>query len=142
MKIRNLVAIAAIVGLSSVDVHAGNDARDLVRDAAIRNGVPVDLALRVAKVETGVRCNVVGSRGERGPLQILPATAREFGFRNIRSASCSRQTDAGMAHLAACYRGSGGNWRRAAACHNQGISVIHGRRISESARRYAQNVLN
>jgi hypothetical protein len=109
------------------------DAKPLVVSSAKRHGVPVEFALRVAKVESGVQC------GEKGPLQILPSTARALGYKNIRAASCATQTDAGMKHLALCWKKTRNLWR-AAACHNQGISVAYGRKVSKAAARYANKV--
>lgn len=118
----------------------GNDATHLVEASARKYGVPVEFALQVSYHETRTQCYIVGSSGERGPLQILPSTANAMGFKNIRKASCAQQTDAGMAHLAKCYKGMGGNRWFAAACHNQGISAIAGR-IKAKARRYANAVM-
>ena len=133
-----LIAAALIITFVAADAHA--DAKLLVINSAKRHGVPADFALRVAKVESGVRCGHVGSSGERGPLQILPSTARSLGYKNIRTASCATQTDAGMKHLAMCWKKTRNKWL-AAACHNQGISVAYGHRVSKRAARYANLVV-
>jgi soluble lytic murein transglycosylase-like protein len=133
--------IKVAVSLMSMTVQAfATDATRLVETSARKQGVPVELALQVAEKETGVQCGKVGSSGERGPLQILPSTARQLGYKNIRKASCSEQTDAGMKHLAKCYRGMGGNRWFTAACHNQGFSAISGR-VKKQAKRYANSVM-
>lgn len=132
-------AFMAFVLTTTVPALAMSDAKPLVINAAKRHGVPVEFALRVAKIESGVSCGRVGSSGERGPLQILPSTARALGYRNIRAASCATQTDAGMKHLAICWRKTRNAWR-AAACHNQGISVAYGHRVTKRAARYANLV--
>lgn len=132
-----LFIAAAIVVTSTVTVFA--DARPLVISSAKRHGVPVEFALRVAKIESGIQCGRIGSSGERGPLQVLPATARSLGYKNIRAASCATQTDAGMKHLAICWHKTKNKWR-AAACHNQGISVAYGHRVSKRAAKYANKV--
>lgn len=138
MKKLTVAACAALVlAVAAAPVFA--DARPMVVSSAKRHGVPVDFALRVAKVESGVKCGRVGSSGERGPLQILPSTARSLGYKNIRASSCATQTDAGMKHLAICWRKTKNKWR-AAACHNQGISVAYGHRVKKSAARYANKV--
>lgn len=132
-----LFAAVAIIVTSAATVFA--DAKPLVISSAKRHGVPVEFALRVAKVESGVQCGRVGAAGERGPLQVLPSTARSLGYKNIRAASCATQTDAGMKHLAICWRKTKSKWR-AAACHNQGISVAYGHRVSKRAAKYANKV--
>lgn len=135
-----LLKLAAVAYLSMTANVLASDATQLVEASALKHGVPVEFALQVAQKETGVRCGEIGSSGERGPLQILPSTARQLGYKNIRKASCAEQTDAGMAHLAECYRGMGGNRWYAAACHNQGFSAISGK-VKKRAKRYANAVM-
>jgi len=137
-KIIAATAVALAFAVAVPEVRA--DAKPLVISAAKRHGVPVHFALRVAHVESGVKCGRTGAAGEKGPLQILPSTARGLGYKNIRAASCATQTDAGMKHLAMCWRKTRNLWR-AAACHNQGISVAYGRKVNKRAARYANKVV-
>lgn len=142
---KTLACAAAVISISTASLATGysNDASLLVRQAAVRHHVPVDFALRVARAETGGkggRCGLRGAHGEVGPLQIKPSTARAMGYRGVSGATCEAQTDAGMAHLAYCYRHTSTQWL-AAACHNQGVSVASGRRVTASARRYANAVM-
>jgi len=116
------------------------DATGIVKQMARKHGVPQSFAIRVARVESGIKCGRIGRAGERGPLQILPRTAAGLGYRNIRKASCATQTSAGMKHLAICYRGARGNQFRAAACHNGGFGVLKWRRIPKSIQAYARKV--
>lgn len=149
MSVNRIIAIIALALMAFLlwAAHASaqsysNDASLIVRQAAIRHHVPVDFALRVARQETGGkggRCGLRGAHGEVGPLQILPSTARSMGYRGVVGATCEAQTDAGMAHLAYCYRKTATQWL-AAACHNQGISVAHGKSVKASARKYANAV--
>ena len=134
-----VVLAAAIVALTASNAFAYN-VKSLVAASARKHGVPVEFALNVARHESGLKCGVVGSSGEVGPLQILPSTARGMGYRDIRHKGCAAQTDAGMAHLARCFRGMGGNRWAAAACHNQGFSAITGK-ITARAKRYANKVM-
>ena len=136
---KNTLVAVAMVAVLVTPQTASADARPLVISSAKRHGVPVEFALRIAKVESGVQCGRVGSSGERGPLQILPSTARALGYKNIRAASCATQTDAGMKHLAVCWHKTKSRWR-AAACHNQGLSVAYGHRVTKRAARYANKV--
>ena len=117
------------------------DATGIVKQMASKHGVPQSFALRVARVESGVKCGRVGAAGERGPLQVLPRTAAGLGYKNIRKASCATQTSAGMKHLAICYRGARGNQFRAAACHNGGFGVLRWKRIPKSIQAYARKVV-
>lgn len=132
------VIIAALASTIATTAYA-YDASRLVAAEAKRQGVPVSFALRVARVESGVRCGVHNRSGATGPLQLMPATARALGFRgHIRSASCPVQVHWGMRHLAMCWRGARGNQRIAAACHYQGVSALH--RVSRAGAAYARRV--
>lgn len=133
-----IIAVMALAIATSAAQAA--DATGIVKQMASRHGVPQSFALRVARVESGVKCGRVGAAGERGPLQVLPRTAAGLGYKNIRKASCATQTSAGMKHLAICYRGARGNQFRAAACHNGGFGVLKWKRIPKSIQTYARKV--
>lgn len=115
---------------------------DMVEASAIKFGVPVRLALAIADHESGISCSIVGSSGERGPMQVLPATARDQGYPGIAKASCARQIDAGMAFLKWCYDQAGGNHRRTAACYNAGPRALTWRNFPQSVNRYVVAVLD
>lgn len=137
--IRIILTVVAFA-LTNTSVHA-DSAVTYLYAAAHKYGVAPAFAMRVAKVESGYNCSVVGSHGEVGPLQILPATARALGYSNIRHASCHTKTEAGMKHLAMCYRGARGNWSRAAACHNAGLASLKWRRYPSFTRNYVRMVM-
>lgn len=141
-KLMSICAITALLCSTSQSpaVYYPTSVAQMVRSSAQRHGVPADFALAIARQESNLSCNRVGSHGERGPLQILPSTARGLGFKNIRSASCQTQIDAGMKHLALCYHGMKGDRWLAAGCHNQGLRTVSTRRLSSAARRYANSV--
>ena len=135
--VKRCVVLALMLMLPNA-AHAA-DASGLVRTEASRQGVPVHFALRIAKIESGVKCGRVGRAGERGPLQILPRSAAGLGFRNIGKAGCALQTRAGMKHLAICWRGAKGNAARAAACHNGGFAMLK-RKWPKSVKAYVRKV--
>lgn len=135
-----MVPIVAIVLFPVLSPPAHADVQRMVQQSAARHGVPSGLALRISKVESGHRCNAVGRNGERGPLQVLPSTARHMGYRNIARASCASQIDAGMAYLRYCYREAGGNQRRAAACYNGGPGMLRGKRVPARVQQYVRKV--
>ena len=71
----------------------------IITSAAQRHGVPPRLALAVAKVESGFRCNI----GNGGVMQVNPRTARSVGvLGNLRD--CHTGAEAGVRYLAAAYR--------------------------------------
>lgn len=131
----------AVAMLLANPAVASNDATSVVIESAREYGVPVNFAIAVAKAESGISCGVVGSHGEVGPIQILPSTSREIGAPVTKKSSCYEQTRAGMKHLALCYQKTDTLFK-AAACHNQGMSVIHGRHVKQSASNYASKILH
>ena len=52
------------------------DTRTLVRDAALRSGLPPALVESVARVESALRPEAVSPKGALGVMQLMPATAR------------------------------------------------------------------
>jgi hypothetical protein len=84
---------------------------------AKRHGVPIEIALIVADVESHSNCFARGLAGELGPLQIKPATARLLGYTGPEFAlqSCGEGLEWGMKHLALALQ-HGGVWK-----HNQGL---------------------
>lgn len=112
-----------------IDAMAG-DATGLVTAEARKQGVPVAFALRMAKIESGIRCHNHNKKSSAsGPLQVLRGTARAMGYQgDIRRASCATQTHYGMKHLAMCYRGARGNQALAKRCHQVGVSALYGKK--------------
>lgn len=107
---------------------------NLIHQEADRQGVPRDLAIKVAKRESGLRCNAYNKKdGTSGLFQLKPATARGLGFRGNTSEllSCNAGLTFGMKHLAICYRLANGNYARADACHRGGFRSISGRQSVE-----------
>lgn len=102
-----------------------------------RAGVPIRVALAVIAVESRGNCRAVGRRGELGPLQIKPQTARGLGFRGSNAAlrSCGAGLYWGMKHLAISYRKCG-----SAVLHNKGLAgscrgTAYSRKVRQLARR-------
>jgi len=52
---------------------------EFARQEAIRQGVSPDLVVNMVKTESGGRINAVSNKGARGPMQLMPATAKELG---------------------------------------------------------------
>lgn len=115
---------------------AQNTVQNMVKAEAIRQGVPVSLALSVARHESGFKCYVVGKAGERGVMQIKPRTARGIGYKGPASGlnNCAIGIRYGMLYLKQAYRKAGGNIYRAALLYNAGI---HSKRKSSA---YAKKI--
>ncbi|MBV1702631.1 MAG: transglycosylase SLT domain-containing protein [Hyphomicrobiales bacterium] len=111
--------------------------RDLVIAAARRHGVPVDLAVGVAFVESGFRPRWNGIAA--GVMQIRPATARSVGcsgrVHDLMQAAYG--INCGMKYLAMVWHHAGSRYR-AAALYTQGIGA---HRVSRAGAHYARMVL-
>jgi Transglycosylase SLT domain len=133
--LKQLVLLALLVFALTGDVSSTRaDSRTLIIAAAQRHGVPIDLALRVAEIESGCDCYARGTHGELGPLQIKPATARLLGYEGPEFAlqSCGEGLEWGMKHLALALQ-LGGVWK-----HNQGLWA---KQKSPYAAKYEQTIL-
>lgn len=114
---------AAIFGVLIFSNPADANVQSIVAAEAKRQGVPVALAMKVAKTESNFRCSAVGRAGERGVMQIKPATARGVGYRGSASGlnNCATGIRYGMIYLRMAYKKAGGNWYRAAILYNAGL---------------------
>jgi hypothetical protein len=133
--LKQLVLLALLVFALTGDVSSTRaDSRTLIIAAAQRHGVPIDLALRVAEIESSCDCYARGLHGELGPLQIKPATARLLGYEGPEFAlqSCGEGLEWGMKHLALALQ-LGGVWK-----HNQGLWA---KQKSAYGAKYEQTVL-
>jgi len=103
-----------------------------VTAAAVRQNVPVKLALAVTHVESRFRCNAVGPRTgsghAMGAMQILPSSARGlFGFSGAAAdlLDCDTGIDYGMRHLALCWDLTGHDYGQSARCYVAGPMGLH-----------------
>lgn len=98
---------------------------EMVRSAAIREGVPVRFALAVAEHESHFRCSAVGGAGERGVMQIKPATARGIGYKGPARGlnDCYTGIYWGMRYLRMAITEAGGDLKRAAFLYNAGLNA-------------------
>ena len=105
--------------LPSIADAAGMDPRTrllpLIQAEAQAAGIPPALADAVATIETGYTENTMGSSGEIGLMQVMPATARMLGFRSNTTELYGAATNIhyGVTYLARALAASGGNLCRA-----------------------------
>lgn len=59
--------------------------QNIVGDVALRYGIEPELLCAVAWTESRFHPYVVSNMGAEGLLQLMPATARKFGVRNLKS---------------------------------------------------------
>lgn len=98
---------------SSLDAH-------IARHASA-NGVPLELARRVVKRESGGNPRAV-SKGNYGLMQIRLGTARAMGYRGDARGLLDAETNMtyAMKYLAGAYRAAGGSHDRAVALYARG----------------------
>ena len=99
----------------------------------------IETALRIAKLESGFRCNAVGPRTRqgraRGVFQVMPQTARGMGYNPARLHECVYGIAAGIAHMRLCIASGVRSHAQMASCH---VSGFHGWkvRLKPRAERY------
>lgn len=97
----------------------------IVRQEASRAGVPVSFALAIANHESSFNCKAHGAAGERGVMQIKPATARGIGYTGSASGLnvCQVGVFWGMKYLKMALTLAKGDRKRAAFLYNAGLGA-------------------
>jgi soluble lytic murein transglycosylase-like protein len=85
-------------------------------------GVPYELVAAIIDVESGWQPNVVSAKGAAGLMQLMPATAYQFGVRN--RFRIEENLQGGVAYLASLMRRFGGDLRLVAAAYYAGEKRI------------------
>lgn len=101
----------------------------------------VPTALRIAKVESGFRCNAVGPRTRhgraQGVMQVLPKSARGLGHSGSLL-DCRSGIRAGVAHMRMCKQAGATTPALMARCHVAGPGGLRSR--SRYANQYVRLV--
>jgi len=99
-------------------------AEELITAAANRNGLPADFVRSVVAVESGFRADAVSSKGAIGLMQLMPATAREYG---ANPNDPEQNVEAGTQYLRDLlwkYRNDPHQVSRALAAYNAGPNAV------------------
>lgn len=97
------------------------DVQDLVIEQALAQGVPVELALAVARVESGFQPKAVSHKGARGVMQIMPATAKgEFDVEADALWDAELNVQLGVRYLKRLHALYEGSWTNALSHYNGG----------------------
>lgn len=88
--------------------------------AARRNGLPVDVFLRLVKIESGWRPQIVSSAGAIGLTQLMPGTARGLG---VDPWNPAQNLEGGARYLKAMLERFG-NLKLALAAYNAGAGAV------------------
>ncbi|WP_299350390.1 lytic transglycosylase domain-containing protein [uncultured Shimia sp.] len=92
----------------------------MAREAALRNGVPVDMFLKLVQQESGWNATAKSHKGALGLAQLMPETARHL---NVDPLDPYQNLDGGARYLARQYS-SFGSWRLALAAYNAGPQAV------------------
>ncbi|MBB3607417.1 transglycosylase SLT domain-containing protein [Rhizobium sp. BK602] len=112
----------------------------LIAKYAKQNGVPVQLATAVIKIESNFNPRTTGSAGEVGLMQIKPATARMMGYSGKTKGLYDPETNIkfGMKYLAMAQDLGGGPTCNTILKYNAGHGAT---RMNPISKRYCGKVL-
>lgn len=94
----------------------------ILRESARRHRVSLEVLRAMAQRESAGRPCVVSSKGAAGVLQLMPATARHFGVRNVHDPM--ENVDAGARFLKELLERYNNNLKFALAAYNAGPGVV------------------
>jgi len=116
-------------------------AREMITDAAKRNGLPPELVHSVVAAESAYRANAVSRKGAIGLMQLMPATARNYG---ADPADPKQNVAAGTQYLRELLLKYDGHVTRALAAYNAGPGAVdryHGVPPYSETRAYVARVI-
>lgn len=93
-----------------------------IRDAAERHGLPEELVTAVIRVESGFNPRAVSRKGARGLMQLMPATAAQYGIRDVFNPK--ENISGGVRHLRYLLDQFKGDVRLALAAYNAGENAV------------------
>jgi hypothetical protein len=96
---------------------------ELIRKAAAKYGVDVDLVFSVVAAESNFNPKALSRRNARGLMQLLPETAKRLGVRDIYDPA--QNIDGGTRYLRDLLRLYDGDLALTLAAYNAGPSAVH-----------------
>jgi soluble lytic murein transglycosylase-like protein len=102
---------------------------DVIEETAAQNGVRTDLVRAVIQVESAFNPHAVSNKGAMGLMQLMPATARQFGVANAFDPE--QNVRGGVAYLRQLLDRYDGDERLALAAYNAGPGAVdrHGQTV-------------
>ncbi|MCP1540129.1 lytic transglycosylase domain-containing protein [Methylorubrum extorquens] len=134
-----LVALATVTAASDAAArgrhHQTGHVPAIVSHEAAKAGVPQRIAHAVIKTESGYNCRARNRSGAAGAGQLMPATARSLGVRNVFD--CRQNIAASMRYLRAAIN-RGGAGCAGVSLYETGVGArprcsAYGRRVMRSA---------
>lgn len=120
---------------------SSNDPMELIRAAAIREGLPPEFVASVAKVESALRANAISPKGAIGIMQLMPATAHALG---VDPHDIRQNIDAGTRLLRDLLIKYDGDVVKALSAYNAGSGAVEkykGMPPYDETRRYVNKVI-
>ncbi len=106
---------------------------------AAKEGIDPNLLRAMAEVESQYDPKAVSRLGSTGLLQVMPATARQFGAQDLSDPA--QVMAAGARYLKFLLTRYNGDWTKAVAAYNGGEEAIDAGNLSEETQRYVPAVL-
>jgi hypothetical protein len=94
---------------------------EMVRQAALRNGLPSAFVDSVARVESGCRADALSNKGAIGVMQLMPGTAAQL---QADPHDVEQNIEAGVRHLRDLLLRYNGDARLALAAYNAGPGAV------------------
>ena len=109
-----------VVGISTGLLQTKQQIIAAIVRAANHYGIPPEIALAVARRESGFNEGAVSSKGARGIFQLMPDTAKQYG---VNAGDAAGNIEGGVHYLADLYR-KYGDFKKTLAAYNWGPGHI------------------
>ncbi|MGJ4951832.1 transglycosylase SLT domain-containing protein [Bradyrhizobium sp. HKCCYLS20291] len=130
---------AASVIATAMPALAASGLDELVNSAADQHGLSRSLVHAVVRVESNYSCGLTGRAGERGIMQVKPATARSVGVTG-NLYDCSTGLRAGLLYLKIALRrggdGCAGISLYQRGVYGQPVCTAYGRKVLHALQRH------
>jgi soluble lytic murein transglycosylase-like protein len=114
-------ATETVAAKAETPAPASTDPRTLLREAALRSGLPPEFVESVALIESGLRPGAISPKGAIGVMQLMPATARTLG---ADPNDVAQNIDAGTRLLRELLLKYDGDVVKALAAYNAGEGAV------------------
>ncbi|HNY40464.1 MAG TPA: lytic transglycosylase domain-containing protein [Bryobacteraceae bacterium] len=125
-------------------INSARTPRELIDEIASRNGLPPEIVHSVAQAESAYQVNAVSPKGATGVMQLMPATARQYGADPLDPEQNIAAGTALLRDLLLKYENDPNPVRRALAAYNAGpgaVSKYNGVPPYRETQQYVERVL-
>jgi soluble lytic murein transglycosylase-like protein len=131
----------AVMAAPPVAPAPSRDPLELIRQAALRAGLPPEFVASVARVESALRPDALSPKGAIGVMQLMPATAKQLG---ADPHDLAQNIDAGTRLLRDLLVQYNGDVVKALSAYNAGPGAVaryQGMPPYDETRRYVNKVI-